>query len=259
MTHLSPTTVRPGFEVTGFRFRWFSVPAIVVAAVLMQTMLVPGRELARWLFKTNPEIFHQQRWAFMALAELFQFMTGLIAVLLLRRFAPHAPTYLRLPRKRSDWWLAAGMGLAFALIMLVVDFWPQFLLHEPFPDQGYETTPIGVAGWMFAMLGAGPNEELVFRSFLVGGLGLFVPGRVRLGSFEVPLSGVVVALLFAAAHYQSFFHDPLAMAIGQQIYAIAFAILYVWLMERASSVVAPMITHGLSDAGEVAATMILMH
>ena len=259
MTYENAVTSRSRFQITHFRFRWVTVPAIIAAAILMQTILVPGRELARWLFKTNPQIFHDQVWAFLCLAELFQFLTGLVAVLLLRHFAPRAPTYLRWPAKRVDWLLAIGMGLAFALIMLVADFWPQFLLHEPFPNQGYEITPVGVPGWLIAMLGAGPNEELVFRSFLVGGLGLFVPGRMRLGSFEVPLAGVVVALLFAAAHYQSFFHDRLAMAVAQQIYAVAFAILYVWLMERANSVVAPMIAHGLSDAGEVAATMALMN
>ena len=119
-------------------------------------------------------------------------------------------------------------------------------------------TPVGVPGWLIVMFGAGPNEELVFRSFLVGLLTVLLPGRVRAGRFEVPLAGVVVALLFAGAHYQSFFHDPLAMAIAQAIYAAGFAIFYVWLMERAESVAAPMLTHGLSDVGEVAATMALM-
>jgi hypothetical protein len=259
MTCVSAVTPRPFFEITRFSFRWYTVPAVIAAAVLMQTMLVPGREFARWLFKTNPQIFHGQVWAFMCLAELFQFLTGLVPVLLLRHFAPRARTYLCWPMRQGVWRLAIGMGLAFALIMLAADFWPQFLLHEPFPNQGYEITPVGVPGWLIAMLGAGPNEELVFRSFLVGGLGLFVPGRMRLGNFEVPLAGVVVAVLFGAAHYQSFFHDRLAMAVAQQIYAVAFAILYVWLMERANSVVAPMIAHGLSDAAEVAATMALMN
>jgi uncharacterized protein len=258
MTHVDAAPASPSFEITGFRFRWFTVPAVIIAAVLMQTMLVPGREFARWLFKNNPQIFHNQSWAFLGLAEVFQLLTGIVAVLLLRHFAPQAPTYLRWPKKQSDWWLAIRMGLAFALIMLVADFWPQLLFHEPFPDLGYEITPVGVPGWLIAMFGAGPNEELVFRSFLVGGLGLFVRGRMRLGSFEVPLAGVVVALLFGLAHYQSFFHQHLAMALAQLIYAVAFAILYVWLMEKANSVVAPMITHGLSDAGEVAATMALM-
>jgi hypothetical protein len=258
MTDAALPLARPWFQVSGFRFRWFTLPAVVAAGLLMQTMLVPARELARWVARTNPQVFHHQAWAFVCLAEVFQIVTGVAAVLLLRRFAPRAPTYLRWPARRSDWWLATGFGVAFALIMLAADFWPQMLLHRPFPNQGYEITPIGVPGWMLAMFGAGPNEELVFRSFLVGLLTLFVPGRVRAGNFDVPLSGVAVALLFGAAHYHSFFVESFAMALAQQLYAVGFAIVYVWLMERADSVIAPMVTHSVSDMGEVAATMALM-
>lgn len=42
------------------------------------------------------------------------------------------------------------------------------------------------------MFGAGPNEELIFRSFLVGLLAVFVPGCVRADAFEV---GAVMALM----------------------------------------------------------------
>ena len=259
MTEIAaPVPARPWFQVTGFRFSWPMIPAVIAAAVLMQGMLVPGRELARWLVKANPAVFHHQVWTFLLLAEVFQFLTGVAAVLLLRRFLPQAPTYLHWPKKASHWWLAAAMGLAFAAIMLAADFWPQLFLHKPFPDKGYEMTPVGVPGWLVAMLGAGPNEELVFRAFLVGLLTVFVPGRVRAGGFEVSLGAVIVALLFAGAHYDSFFRYPLAMAIAQALYAMVFAVLYAWLMERANSVAAPMLTHGLSDAVETAATMALI-
>jgi hypothetical protein len=234
------------------------IPAVIGAAVLMQTMLVPGRELARWLVKSNPALFHHQVWPFIGLAEVFQCVTGVVAVLLLRRFVPRAPTYLRWPKAASFWRLATIMGVLFAATMLLADFWPQIFLHRPFPQEGYEMTPVGIPGWLIVMFGAGPNEELVFRSFLVGLLTVFVPGRVRAGNFEVPLGAVIVALLFAGAHYNSFFHRSLSMALAQQLYAATFAILYAWLMERANSVVAPMITHGLSDSVEVAATMALM-
>jgi uncharacterized protein len=259
MTEITaPLPTRRWFQITGFRFGWPMVPAVIAAAVLMQGMLVPGRELARWLVKANPAVFHHQVWTFLLLAEVFQFLTGVAAVLMLRRFLPRAPTYLRWPKATRYWGLAAAMGLAFAAIMLVADFWPQIFLHRPFPDEGYEMTPAGVPGWLVAMFGAGPNEELVFRSFLVGLLTVFVPGRVRAGAFEVSLGAVIVALLFAGAHYDSFFHAPLAMALAQALYAVVFAVLYAWLMERASSVTAPMLTHGLSDAVETAATMALI-
>lgn len=254
----APTSKRPWLQITGFRFGWATLLILIAVAVLMQVMLIPGRELARWLVKSNPAVFHHQVWAFLCQAEVFQCLTGLVAVLLLRRFLPAAPTYLRWPKRASYWALAAVMGLIFAAIMLVADFWPQLFLHQPFPDQGYEMTPVGVPGWLVGMFGAGPNEELVFRSFLLGLLTVFLPGRVRVGAFEVSLAAVAVALMFAAAHYDSFLHRPLAMALAQQAYAVVFAVLYAWLMERANSVAAPMLAHGLSDAGEVAATILLI-
>jgi membrane protease YdiL (CAAX protease family) len=46
--------------------------------------------------------------------------------------------------------------------------------------------------------------------------------------------------------------------VAQQIYAFAWGLAYVWLMERSRSLLAPMIAHGLSDAVEVGAVMALM-
>jgi membrane protease YdiL (CAAX protease family) len=66
-----------------------------------------------------------------------------------------------------------------------------------------------------------------------------------------------VGLLFGAAHYNSFFVDPLHQALAQQVYAFGFGLTYVWLMERSKSLLAPMIAHGLSDTLEVGAVMLL--
>ncbi len=104
---------------------------------------------------------------------------------------------------------------------------------------------------------SGLCEETIFRGLLVGMLTVLVPGRVRVGRFDFPFSGLVVAVLFGLAHYNSFLVDPLWMAVAQQLYAFAFGLIYVWLMERSRSLVAPMIAHGVGDALEVAAVMVL--
>jgi membrane protease YdiL (CAAX protease family) len=88
-------------------------------------------------------------------------------------------------------------------------------------------------------------------------LTVLIPGRVRLRRFEIPVSGVIVGLLFSAAHYKSFVVDPLHLAIAQQLYAFVFGLTYVWLMERSRSLLAPMIAHGVSDLLEVGAVMLL--
>jgi membrane protease YdiL (CAAX protease family) len=248
---------RPFFQVTAFEFRWWhTLWPIALAAVLMQGMLWPAREAARWLYKHHESWFHHQVWAFVGLAELLQVAVGLLAVLAMRRLLPKADACLRWPPGRTDIGLAVFIGVVMALVMLVADYWPQLLSHGV-PDGGYEMTPVGVPGWLAVEFFAGPNEEIVFRGVLVGMLTVLVPGRVRVGRLDVPVSAVIVGLLFGAAHYRSFWIDPLSQAIAQQIYAFAFGLTYVWLMERSRSLLAPMIAHGLGDLLEVGAVMLL--
>ena len=260
MTDLAlPPSRRPFLEVTGFRFHPWSTPwPIALAAVLMQTLLIPGRELGRWLYKHNIDLFQHQIWVFVALATLFQLLTGLAALAVTRKVLPQADNHLRWPPGKTRVGLGIAFGVAMGLIMLVADYWPQLLAHTA-PDGGYDIGSAGaIAGWLGAMLAAGPNEEILFRGLLVGMLVALVPGRVRIGRLDLPVAAYAVALLFGLAHYDSFLHNPLNLALAQQIYAFAWGLAYVWLMERSRSLLAPMIAHGLSDAVEVGAVMLLM-
>ncbi|EJL26013.1 CAAX amino terminal protease family [Caulobacter sp. AP07] len=256
MTDLALTPPRrPFFEVTGFKFRLWP---IVLAAVLMQTLLVPGREAARWLFKANIDLFQHQVWIFVALATLLQIATGQASLLVMRRALPQADSHMRWPPGKTYVGLAVVFGVAMGLIMLVADYWPQLLSHAA-PAGGYDiSSPTGVVGWLSVMLAAGLNEEPIFRGLLVGMLVVLVPGRVRLGRLDLPVAAYIVALLFGLAHYDSFLRNPLHLAMAQQVYAFVWGLTYVWLMERSRSLLAPMIAHGLSDAVEVGAVMMLM-
>ena len=57
---------------------------------------------------------------------------------------------------------------------------------------------------------------------------------------------------------ETFFVEPLHLAVAQQLYAFVWGVTYVWLMERSKSLLAPIVAHGLSDAVEVAAVIALM-
>ena len=245
---------RPFVEFSGVRFRLWPV---LLAAVLMQAVLWPARELARWIAHREADFFNGHVWAFVGLAMVFQTLAGLACIAVMRRVLPQAPTYLRWPA-RGQGLIGAGfaIGVGMALTMLVADFWPQLIAHRA-PDGGYDTSPVGVVGWLTVMASSGLCEETIFRGLLVGMLTVLVPGRVRVGGVDLPLSGWIVALLFGLAHYSSFLVDPLWMAIAQQLYAFVFGLIYVWLMERSRSLAAPMIAHGVGDALEVAAVMAL--
>ena len=244
---------RPLFQVTGLEFRLWPIGLAFVAMVLM---LAPAGAVAQWLFQSHPEWFHDQGWAFVCLAELLHTLAGLAAIAVLRRALPQAETNLRWPPGRSDVGLALAVGVAMALVMLVAGHWPD-LVARMAPTTEYELTRTAIPGWLIAMLGAGPCEEIVFRGVLVGMLTALVPGRLRLGRLDLPFAGVVVAVMFCAAHLQNFWVGPLYQAVVQQLCAFVFGLTYVWLMERSRSLLAPMIAHGVGDMLEAAAVMML--
>jgi uncharacterized protein len=249
----TPAPDRPFFQIVGLRLRLWP---IALAFLVMVALLVPAGLAAQWLFQHHPGWFHHQVWAFGGLAELFHTVAGLVAVVFMRRLLPQADANLRWPPGRRGVGLALAIGVGMAAVMLVADRWPELLTRSA-PRTDYEMTWIGVPGWLVMMLAAGPCEEIAFRGVLVGMLTVLVPGRVRLGRFEVPFSGVVVGLLFSAAHVQSFLAGPLYQAVAQQLYAFGFGLIYVWLMERTRSLLAPMIAHGVGDMLEVGAIMVL--
>jgi uncharacterized protein len=190
-------------------------------------------------------------------AIMLQGLSGLIAIALMRRVLPRADSHLRWPRERGDVGLAIAIGVAMGLVMLAADYWPD-LVRGRAPAANYSLQPSIAAGWLLAMITTGLGEETIFRGFLVGMLAALMPGRARLGRFEISMAGVLVALLFGVAHYQSFFEDPLSLAIAQQLYAFAWGLVYVWLMEKSDSLLAPIVAHGVGNFVEVGSVMLLM-
>ncbi|MBX7249953.1 MAG: CPBP family intramembrane metalloprotease [Caulobacteraceae bacterium] len=243
---------RPFFEAHGVRLRLWP---LVVAALAMQACLVPAREAARWLFRSGPESLHDHVGLFVFLAIVLQGASGLLGIVLMRRLLPAADAHLRRPVRAAWLGQAALIGLAMGLIMLVVDYGGSIVARQA--PGGYSHDPAIAAGWLLAMITTGLGEETIFRGLLVGMLVVLCPGRVRVGGFEIPVAGVLVALLFSAAHYDSFLHDPLAQAVGQQLYAFVWGLIYVWLMERSRSLAAPIVAHGVGNFTEVALVMIL--
>jgi membrane protease YdiL (CAAX protease family) len=248
---------RPFFEISGLRFRmWPSAVAIVAAGLLMEGMLRLGRMPAKWLYQHGPAAWDERIWIYVGLAILFQALLGLIGIAIMHRALPQADSHLRWPPGRSDAGLALALGVGMGLVMLIADYWPQLFTGAAL-DSAYPVDPIDSTGWLVAMGITGLAEETIFRGLMVGALVVFVGGRVRAGSFDVPIAGVVVALLFGIAHWKAFVVDPLHMAIAQQSYAFAWGLIYVWLMERSRSLLAPIIAHGAGNAVEVGLVMLL--
>jgi hypothetical protein len=82
-----------------------------------------------------------------------------------------------------------------------------------------------------------------------------MPGKLRLGRFEMNWAGVIAALIFALLHATNFSVRAWPEALGQQVYAFALGVLYAYWLEKSKSVVAPIIGHNISDFVETAIMM----
>ncbi|HEY2069858.1 MAG TPA: CPBP family intramembrane glutamic endopeptidase [Rhizomicrobium sp.] len=157
---------------------------------------------------------------------------------------------LHAPREKSYVRAAILWGIFFGVLMTVVDYAPQLIAHTK-PDAGFPLTPPNIAGWLFFEgVYVGPTEEIPFRALLVTYLALTVPGKLRIGRYEMNWAGIVVALLFALLHAQNFDLRGWPEALGQQIYAFALGVLYAYWLEKSKSIVAPIIGHNVGDVVE---------
>lgn len=253
MTSLSPASPRAFVALSGFRFRLWP---ILLAAVLMQGILELGRVPARAIFRAGMPLWDGYVSIFLLLAIAFQALLGLIAVLLMRKWLPAADDHLRWPPAASYAGVAALIGVGIGLVMLVADYWPALAAQTP-PDMSYSKAPLDSAGYLLGMITTGLAEETIFRGLLVGMLAVLVPGRLRIGSLDLPVAAYIVALMFGLAHWKSFTVDPFYQAMAQQIYAFAWGLIYVWLMERSRSLLAPIVAHGMGNFTEVAIVIAL--
>lgn len=249
MTHRG----KPLVELSGFRFRLWP---LLLAAVLMEGLLRAGRAAGRWTYIQGESIWDDHVSVFLNLAILFQAALGFAAILVMRRLLPEADDHLRPPPGRSDAGLAVLIGIGMGLVMLVADYWPQLLAHTP-PDESYAATAFDAGGFLVAMLITGLAEETIFRGLLVGMLAVLVPGRLRIGRLDLPIAGYAVAIMFGLAHWQTFAAAPLHLAVAQQLYAFVWGLVYVWLMERSRSLLAPIIAHGMGNFTEVGIVILL--
>jgi uncharacterized protein len=186
-------------------------------------------------------------WLYMQHA--MQFLLALIAIWVMKRVVP-ADYGLHWPRGKTYILPAILGGALFGVVMLLVDYAPQLLAHAK-PDPGYPLTGANMTAWLFFEgVYVGPTEEVPFRALLVTFLAATMPGRLRLGRFEMNWAGVIVALIFALLHAANFNLRAWPIALGQQIYAFLLGVLYAYWLEKSGSVVAPIVGHNVSDGVE---------
>jgi len=211
--------------------------ALLSAKLVFHMQLMPGAN-PPWLF-----VHHA-----------FQLLLALIVIAVLKFWLVPADYGLHWPRGKTYIWPAILWGVFFGALMTAVDYAPQLIAHTK-PDPGFPLTPGNIWGWtIFEGVYVGPTEEIPFRALLVTYLATTMPGklhvRLLVGRYSMNWAGVIVAAIFALAHFSSFFTEHWASALSQQAYAFALGVLYAYWLEKSKSVVAPIIGHNLSDVIE---------
>jgi len=175
-----------------------------------------------------------------------QLLLALAAIAIVRRWVP-ADYGLHRPRGRTYFAPAIAWGAAFAVIMTIIGDAPLILAHHA-PTLDYPLTLRNISGWLiFEGVYVGPCEEILFRALMVTFLTATMPGRIRAANFEMNRAGVVVAVIFALLHINTFWQAPWPVALGQQAYAFALGVLYAYWLEKSASVAAPILAHNIAD------------
>jgi uncharacterized protein len=232
------------------RFRFKLVPILVTVA-LGYAVPIGGAYLAHFAIRVlHLPVVPGFNLGWLYLQHGAQLLVALSAIAGLKYTVVPADYGLHWPHGKTYIWPALLWGTVFGVVMTLVDYAPQIVSHTK-PDLGSGLTPSNLASWLlFEGVYVGPTEELPFRALLVTYLATTMPGKVKLGRFEMNWAGVIVALIFALLHAESFDTQAWPQALGQQVYAFALGVLYAYWLEKSQSIVAPIIGHNVSDGVE---------
>ena len=232
------------------RFRLKIIPILVVAALGYGVPYVGayGAFISSKLFHTPSPYGPTLPWLYAQHAG--QLLAALIIIAVLKFWLLPADYGLHWPRGKTYIRPAILWGAFFGVLMTVVDYAPQLIAHTK-PNPGFPLSPANIRGWIFFEgVYVGPTEEIPFRALLVTYLATTMPGKLRVGRFNMNWAGIIVAVLFALLHANSFDTRNWPEALGQQFYAFVLGVLYAYWLEKSESVVAPIIGHNVSDVVE---------
>lgn len=232
------------------RLRLKLIPLLVTAALALGVPMA-GVILTAWtgrLLHLHMQFGANLSWLYIQHAG--QFIVALLVIAILKYRIVPADYGLHWPRGKTYLWPAILWGVFFGVLMTVVDYAPQIFMHARIHSTA-AASPASVWGWIFFEgVYVGPTEEIPFRALLVTYLMATMPGKLRMGRFEMSWAGVIVAAMFALLHATNFATRDWPLALGQQIYAFALGVLYAYWLEKSRSVLASSIGHNVGDVVE---------
>lgn len=232
------------------RLRLKVVPLLVTAALGIGMPIAGGlvASCTSYLLQLHVQFGENTAWLYMQHSGML--VVSLIAIAIFKYRLVPADYGLHWPRGKTYIWPAVLWGALFGILMTVTDYAPQILAHA---TSNPATAPSEGNIWariLFEGLYVGPTEEIPVRALLVTYLATTMPGKLRIGRFEISWAGVIVAAMFALMHATSFATRNWPQALGQQLYAFALGVLYAYWLEKSRSVLAASIGHNVGDLVE---------
>jgi uncharacterized protein len=232
------------------RLRLKVVPLLVTAALGIGIPIAGAliASCASYLLQLHVLFGENTAWLYMQHSGML--VVSLIAIATFKYRLVPADYGLHWPRGKTYIWPAVLSGTVFGILMTVMDYAPQVIAHT---TSHTATAPSEANIWariLFEGLYVGPTEEIPFRALLVTYLATTMPGKLRMGRFEISWAGVIVAAMFALMHATSFATRSWPQALGQQFYAFALGVLYAYWLEKSRSVLAASIGHNVGDLVE---------
>jgi hypothetical protein len=241
-------------EVPQFKFRFFPVVVTVFLGFGIPYLAAEILDQLRHYSRLVPGIADQLGRLYAQHAVLMLLALGAIALV---RLLVRADYGLHMPRGKSYVLPAILCGLAFGVLLTLVDFAPE-IFSRTAPKLGFALTTGGVIGQLgFAGVFAGPTEEILFRALLVTYLSATMPGRVRIWRFEMNAAGLVVAAIYGF-YAAGFLSQSLPVALGEMLIQFILGALYAYWLEKSKSVLAPIVGHNVSGATECALVFLMV-
>jgi len=241
-------------EAPQFKFRFFPVLVTVFLGFGIPYLAAEILDQLRHYSRLVPGIANQLGRLYAQHAVLMLLALGAIALV---RLLVRADYGLHMPRGKSYVLPAILWGLAFGVLLTLVDFAPAIFTHTA-PKLGFALTTGSVIGQLgFAGVFAGPTEEILFRALLVTYLSATTPGRVRIWRFEMNAAGLVVAAIYGF-YAAGFLSQSLPVALGEMVIQFALGTLYAYWLEKSQSVLAPIVGHNVGGATECALVFLMV-
>jgi len=156
-------------------------------------------------------------------------------------------------RRLADWGLNlrhAGLGISMAAGFAIVVSVPIYFLMDAAPPP---TTPI--TSWVIVailtthLLVIGTTQEVLYRGFVMGFLENRWPMVYRLAGMEIPVRGLIAAVIFMLSHVKPF--PPFVWPM-QLMFALIYGVFYALMYHRTRSLLGPALAHGYSNTAYVA-------